>query len=181
MNNPIAYLTLPLVVAACVDRAPPSAGRHDEALDVADEAGEVEVLAGVHEVHGRGESRSAGDPGDLDQDGVPAEADVDDFNELVGAPRPEILCDGVDQDGDLADPCSVDVDLDGAVGEGDCDDLDPAIGPHAREIWCNGRDENCNGTDDCDRDGDGLRDVDDPAPDDGDAAIPGDDRIDRWR
>lgn len=90
---------------------------------------------------GRGPERGEAD--DIDQDGIPAEADIDDFDELVGRARPEILCDGLDQDGDLADRCEVDVDGDGAAGESDCDDLDPEVGPDAREVRCRGQDENC--------------------------------------
>ena len=59
----------------------------------------------------------------------PAEADLDDLDELIGRQLPEIPCDGIDQDGDLADVCEIDVDGDGAAGDWDCDDLDPEIGP----------------------------------------------------
>lgn len=112
-----------------------------------------------------GEAGPEPDPGDMDGDGVPAEVDLDDLEETIGAVLPERLCDGIDQDGDGGDACPVDEDADGVRAERDCDDLDARVSPVAREVWCDGVDQNCNGVDDCDRDGDGLRDTDDPEPD----------------
>lgn len=66
---------------------------------------------------------------------------------------------------ELAEPVDVDVDGDGVAEGWDCDDLDATVSPNVAEIRCNERDENCNGVDDCDRDGDGMRDADDPLPD----------------
>jgi hypothetical protein len=172
-------LILLSLLGACADPAPPAPPIRHEALELArEEAIDVEP---VGQVDGEGEIRGARDPNDLDRDGVPAEADLDDLDELIGRQLPEIPCDGIDQDGDFADACEVDVDGDGAAGDWDCDDLDPEIGPGAREVRCNGEDENCNGADDCDRDGDGLRDVDDPGPDDPAVAMPREEVYRRWR
>lgn len=172
---------LPLVVG-CADADGPGARAHREALARDPEAAVVTEVAvvGAPQVDGIGEERSSARPDDLDRDGVPAESDLDDFDELVGAELYEIPCDGSDQDGDLADVCLVDVDGDGVPGDYDCDDLDADVSPDAREIRCNGEDENCNGVDDCDQDGDGLRDVDDPAPRDPDVTSLAEPSPPRW-
>lgn len=164
-------------LVACADPAGSAPrARHEALEEAADRPDE-----GQAQVDGVGELRTNADPNDLDRDGVPVEADLDDLDELVGAQRTEIPCDGIDEDGDLVDPCPPDVDGDGVRGEADCNDLDPDVGPAAREVWCNGRDENCNGVDDCDRDGDGLRDGDDPDPDDPAVVLPDDRPRARWR
>lgn len=116
-----------------------------------------------------GEAGPEPNPADMDADGVPADVDLDDLEETIGAVLPERVCDGIDQDGDGHDACPVDEDGDGVAAERDCDDLDRHVSPLAREVWCDGLDQNCNGVDDCDRDGDGLRDTDDPEPDIADA------------
>jgi hypothetical protein len=73
-------------------------------------------------------------------------------------------CDGIDQDRDGVDPCTVDVDGDGITGSNDCDETDPAINMNALEVWCDGVDQNCNGFDDCDSDADGVLDPFDCEP-----------------
>lgn len=135
----------------------------DEGAAAADEGVVADEAAPAE--HGVGVGGWAGDPDDMDRDGVPADVDLDDHEELVGRTLPEVECNGFDEDGDGLDSCPVDHDGDGVRAALDCDDLDGLVSPNAQEIWCNGVDENCNGVDDCDRDADGIRDTDDAEPD----------------
>ena len=103
------------------------------------------------------------------------DADDSDGGSYPGAP--EIVGDGVDQDGDGGDSCYEDLDGDGYgtsitvassdldcsdVGESgsadDCDDDDPDAWPGATELVADGVDQDCDGGDICyeDADGDGY-------------------------
>ena len=73
---------------------------------------------------------------DQDGDGVEAELDCNDSNDVLGA---------------MAD----DLDCDGFVNSEDCAPEDAAINPDAEDTWYDGIDSNCDGADDYDQDGDG--------------------------
>jgi hypothetical protein len=159
--NRLVLLNCVAVLIACTTPSP-GASRHRQGLEI-DDADPPAVEAPIAVV---GEAGWGGDPTDLDRDGVPVGLDLDDQDELAGATVGEIPCNGLDEDGDLADACPVDADGDGVSSDLDCDDLDGRVSPLAPEIRCNDADENCDGLDDCDRDGDGFLDRSDPAPDD---------------
>ena len=175
MRNHVISLVAAVLASCAADPDLPSS--REEALEAAASNSavvEVDPTPGAiasFELHG-GAPLWAGDPDDRDADGVPAAVDLNDLDDSIGALETEVPCDGIDQDGDLVDPCPPDVDGDGVRSDHDCDDLDAAVSPLAPEIRCDGLDQNCDGFDDCDRDGDGALDRDDPDPDDPDVTPP---------
>ncbi|TNE85892.1 MAG: hypothetical protein EP330_23425 [Deltaproteobacteria bacterium] len=100
---------------------------------------------------------------DDDGDGfAPAGGDCNDESPAIRPGRPEVDCDGVDQDCDgVVDEGGLCGDDDGdglSDAEGDCHDGDAAVGPQGTEIPLNGIDDDCDGTVDAgslDLDGDG--------------------------
>ena len=132
-----------LGLAACADGADQGAERsHLSQMGVLCPEGNCEIVVGVP-VGGSPGRPSSPDPS-----------------------RPEIPCNGADEDLDGRDLCGPDADGDGVESPIDCDDDDPTRGQLVREILCDGLDQNCDGIDDCDRDGDGAVDRQDCAPDD---------------
>jgi hypothetical protein len=132
-----------LVLMACGDGDEIAERSQASEMDLLCPEGECELVVGVP-VGGR--------PGRVSSPPRPA--------------RPEIPCNGADEDLDGKDLCGSDLDGDGVPSPLDCDDSDPAKSPVTPEIPCDGIDQNCNGIDDCDRDGDGVIDRLDCAPDD---------------
>ncbi len=84
--------------------------------------------------------------------------DCDDDDSAVYPGAEEILCDGKNNDCDLATRDNPDGDGDGFGLCDDCDDADPAIHPDAVEVDCDGQDNDCDPTtpDGPDGDGDGY-------------------------
>ncbi len=86
--------------------------------------------------------------------------DCNDNDPTIGATKPEVPYDGIDQDCSGADLVDVDGDFyDGGTNGTDCDDTDPTVYPGAPEIPKDGIDQDCDGSDDIDGDGDGYGDV----------------------
>jgi hypothetical protein len=92
--------------------------------------------------------------------GVDNDLDCDDTLPTVAPGRPEVLCDGLDDDCDPTTADDADADVDGFLAcGGDCNDAVATIHPGAPELPADAVDEDCDGFEACfvDADGDGAR------------------------
>ncbi|MDP2312839.1 MAG: putative metal-binding motif-containing protein [Pseudomonadota bacterium] len=104
--------------------------------------------------------------------------DCDDADPEIRPGKPELECNGVDDDCDPATPDGEDVDADGYTACEDCADAVAEVSPGALEVACNSLDDDCDEAtlDGADADGDGLTACTDC--DDTDAAVVGDFTVD---